>query len=104
MRARPRVLSSGQDAVGGPLPWRPTRMERTKPLSRAEHVGSPTHPPALSGARERGEKNEFWDAELKLTQHAATREVVRLKEGRGPKLAPDGEYNRHSWHRDFMLK
>src|SRR5262249_56044834 len=45
MRARPRVLSSGQDAVGGPLPWRPTRTERTKPPFRAEHLGILFPPP-----------------------------------------------------------
>src|SRR5262249_58228818 len=44
------------------------------------------------------------DAELKRLTPAATRDVVRRQERRGLKLAPEGEYNRHSWHRDFMLK
>jgi 5-methyltetrahydropteroyltriglutamate--homocysteine methyltransferase len=30
--------------------------------------------------------------------------VVRMQEELGLKLVTDGEYNRHSWHRDFMLK
>src|SRR5262249_56420818 len=67
-----------QDAVGGPLPWRPTRMERTKPPFRAEHVGSLIRPAALIDAREKAAKNEIPDAELKRVQHAAIREVVRL--------------------------
>ncbi|MET0923269.1 MAG: 5-methyltetrahydropteroyltriglutamate--homocysteine S-methyltransferase, partial [Xanthobacteraceae bacterium] len=44
------------------------------------------------------------EAELKRIQHAAIRDVVRMQEELGLKLVTDGEYNRHSWHRDFMLK
>jgi 5-methyltetrahydropteroyltriglutamate--homocysteine methyltransferase len=79
-------------------------MERTKPPFRAEHVGSLIRPAALIDAREKAEKKEISDAELKRIQHAAIREVVRLQEELGLKLVTDGEYNRHSWHRDFMLK
>jgi len=79
-------------------------MERTKPPFRAEHVGSLIRPSALIEAREKAEKKEISDAELKRVQHAAIREVVRLQEELGLKLVTDGEYNRHSWHRDFMLK
>src|SRR5215467_3307114 len=79
-------------------------MERTKPPFRAEHVGSLIRPAALVDAREKAEKKEISDAELKRIQHAAIRDVVRLQEELGLKLVTDGEYNRHSWHRDFMLK
>ena len=79
-------------------------MERTKPPFRAEHVGSLIRPAALIDAREKAEKKEICDAELKRIQHAAIREMVRLQEELGLKLVTDGEYNRHSWHRDFMLK
>src|SRR5262249_56176257 len=79
-------------------------MERTKPPFRAEHVGSLIRPSALIDAREKAEKKEISDAELKRIQHAAIRDVVRLQEELGLKLVTDGEYNRHSWHRDFMLK
>jgi 5-methyltetrahydropteroyltriglutamate--homocysteine methyltransferase len=79
-------------------------MERTKPPFRADHVGSLIRPDALIKAREQAEKKEIPDAELKPIQQAAIREVVRMQEDLGLKVVTDGEYNRHSWHRDFMLK
>jgi 5-methyltetrahydropteroyltriglutamate--homocysteine methyltransferase len=78
--------------------------ERTKPPFRADHVGSLIRPDALIKAREQADRKEIPDAELKRIQHAAIREVVRLQEDLGLRLVTDGEYNRHSWHRDFMLK
>jgi 5-methyltetrahydropteroyltriglutamate--homocysteine methyltransferase len=79
-------------------------MERTKPPFRADHVGSLIRPDALIKAREQAEKKAISDAELKPIQQAAIREVVRMQEELGLKVVTDGEYNRHSWHRDFMLK
>ena len=79
-------------------------MERSKPPFRADHVGSLIRPDALINAREQAEKNEISTAELGRIQQAAIRDVVRMQEELGLKLATDGEYNRHSWHRDFMLK
>ena len=78
--------------------------ERSKPPFRADHVGSLIRPQALIEARERAEKRELAEAELKRIQQAAIREVVRMQEDLGLKLVTDGEYNRSSWHRDFMLK
>jgi 5-methyltetrahydropteroyltriglutamate--homocysteine methyltransferase len=79
-------------------------MERTRPPFRADHVGSLIRPAALIKARERAEGNEIAPADLKRIQQAAIRDVVRLQEELGLKLVTDGEFNRHSWHRDFMLK
>jgi len=79
-------------------------MERSKPPFRAEHVGSLIRPDALIAARERAEKGEIAAEELRRIQQSAIRDVVRLQEELGLKLATDGEYNRQSWHRDFMLK
>ena len=79
-------------------------QERTKPPFRADHVGSLIRPDALIKAREQAEKKEISDAELRRIQQAAIRDVVRMQEELGLKLVTDGEYNRHSWHRDFMLK
>jgi len=79
-------------------------MERTKPPFRADHVGSLIRPDVLIEARERADRKETPDSELKRIQHAAIREVVRLQEDLGLRLVTDGEYNRTSWHRDFMLK
>jgi methionine synthase II (cobalamin-independent) len=79
-------------------------MERTKPPFRADHVGSLIRPDNLIAAREQAEKKEIGEDELRRIQHAAIREVVRMQEELGLKLVTDGEYNRQSWHRDFMLK
>jgi len=79
-------------------------MERLKPPFRADHVGSLIRPAALVAAREQAEKSEISPAELRCVQQAAIRDVVRLQEGLGLKLVTDGEFNRQSWHRDFMLK
>src|ERR1700680_4942882 len=78
--------------------------ERTKPPFRADHVGSLIRPDALINARQAAEKGEIAPAELKRIQHDAIRGVVRMQEDIGLKLATDGEYNRHSWQRDFLLK
>ena len=78
--------------------------ERTRPPFRADHVGSLIRPDALIKARERAEKGEMPAAELQNIQRAAIRDVVRLQEDIGLKVVTDGEFNRHSWHRDFMLK
>ena len=43
-------------------------------------------------------------AELARIQHGAIRDVVRLQQEVGLRLATDGEYNRFSWQRDFLLK
>jgi 5-methyltetrahydropteroyltriglutamate--homocysteine methyltransferase len=77
---------------------------RTKPPFRADHVGSLIRPDALIKAREAAEKGEMPPAELTRIQHDAIRGVVRLQEEIGLKLVTDGEYNRHSWQRDFLLK
>jgi len=79
-------------------------MERTRPPFRADHVGSLIRPAALIKAREQAERNEIAPAELQRIQQAAIRDIVRLQEELGLKLVTDGEFNRHSWHRDFMLK
>ena len=61
-------------------------------------------PAALIDARAKAAKGELSDAELERVQRAAIHHVVRLQEDIGLKVATDGEYNRQSWHRDFMLK
>jgi 5-methyltetrahydropteroyltriglutamate--homocysteine methyltransferase len=78
--------------------------ERIKPPFRADHVGSLIRPDALINARQAAEKGEIASGELKRIQHDAIRGVVRMQEDIGLRLATDGEYNRHSWQRDFLLK
>jgi 5-methyltetrahydropteroyltriglutamate--homocysteine methyltransferase len=77
---------------------------RTKPPFRADHVGSLIRPDALIAAREAVDKGEMAPAELLRIQQGAIRDVVRLQQQAGLRLATDGEYNRHSWQRDFLLK
>ena len=78
--------------------------ERTKPPFRADHVGSLIRPDALIEARAAAEKGAMAAAELARIQQSAIRNVVRLQEEVGLRLATDGEYNRFSWQRDFLLK
>jgi 5-methyltetrahydropteroyltriglutamate--homocysteine methyltransferase len=79
-------------------------LQRTKPPFRADHVGSLIRPEALINARAAAERDATARDELVHIQHAAIREVVRLQEEIGFALATDGEFNRHSWQRDFLLK
>jgi 5-methyltetrahydropteroyltriglutamate--homocysteine methyltransferase len=79
-------------------------LPRVKPPFRADHVGSLIRPDALIRAREAAEKNEIAPDELARIQREAIRNIVRLQEDLGFKLATDGEYNRTFWQRDFLLK
>jgi 5-methyltetrahydropteroyltriglutamate--homocysteine methyltransferase len=79
-------------------------MKRTKPPFRADHVGSLIRPDALIAAREAADEGKMAAAELTRIQQAAIRDVVRLQHDSGLKVATDGEYNRFSWQRDFLLK
>jgi methionine synthase II (cobalamin-independent) len=78
--------------------------ERTIPPFRADHVGSLIRPDALIAARQAAERHELPAAELRRIQEDAIREVVRLQKGIGLRVATDGEFNRGSWQRDFLLK
>ncbi len=79
-------------------------LERLKPPFRADHVGSLIRPDNLLKARAAAEKGEIKPQELLDIQHDAIRGVVRMQEDIGLKVATDGEYNRFSWQRDFLLK
>ncbi len=79
-------------------------------MSETSRPSAPTMSAASSAptrcikAREAAEKGEIRRRELLRIQHDAIRDVVRLQQEIGLKLATDGEYNRHSWQRDFLLK
>ena len=75
----------------------------TGPFPRAHHVGSFIRPDNLIKAREAVEQKKMPDAELKRIQEAAIRDVVKMQEDLGLKVVTDGEYNRGSWQRDFLL-
>jgi 5-methyltetrahydropteroyltriglutamate--homocysteine methyltransferase len=78
--------------------------ERTVPPFRADHVGSLIRPDPLIAARQAAERDETARAALRPIQEDAIRDVVRLQEEIGFRLVTDGEFNRGSWQRDFLLK
>ena len=71
---------------------------------RADHVGSLIRPTDLIEARERHAAGEIGDADLRIVREQAIREVVHLQEEVGLQSVTDGEYNRGSWHTDFLLR
>jgi 5-methyltetrahydropteroyltriglutamate--homocysteine methyltransferase len=78
--------------------------QRTIPPFRADHVGSLIRPDALIAARNATEQGTLAAAELRRLQEDSIREVVRLQEEIGLRVVTDGEFNRGSWQRDFLLK
>ncbi len=78
--------------------------ERTSPPFRADHVGSLIRPDGLIAARKSAEQGALAPAELARIQQDAIRDVVRLQERIGLRVVTDGEFNRGSWQRDFLLK
>jgi 5-methyltetrahydropteroyltriglutamate--homocysteine methyltransferase len=79
-------------------------QQRAKPPFRADHVGSLIRPEALIAAREAAANGEIAPDALARIQHDAIRGVVRMQEEIGLSLVTDGEFNRQSWQRDFLLK
>jgi 5-methyltetrahydropteroyltriglutamate--homocysteine methyltransferase len=78
--------------------------ERNKPPFRADHVGSLIRPDALIEARKAADAETLPAASLMRVQQDAIRDVVKMQEDLGFRLATDGEYNRAGWQRDFLLK
>ncbi len=78
--------------------------ERTAPPFRADHVGSLIRTEALIKARDARSRGELSEDALREVRESAIREVVRMQEDVGLKMATDGEYNRGSWQTDFLLK
>ena len=76
--------------------------QRTTPPFRADHVGSLLRPPELIAARQKFTRNEIDANALRRIEQEAVRGVVKLQEDLGLQLATDGEYQRSSWHRDFL--
>jgi 5-methyltetrahydropteroyltriglutamate--homocysteine methyltransferase len=78
--------------------------EQNNPPFRADHVGSLIRPGSLIAARHAAECKELSARGLRDIQQNAIRDVVRLQEEIGFKVVTDGEFNRHTWQRDFLLK
>ncbi len=77
---------------------------RTTPPFRADHVGSLLRPAALLDARARRAAGAITAEQLRETEDAAIREVVRMQESVGLQAATDGEFRRTSWHMDFIYQ
>ena len=79
-------------------------MTRTTPPFRADHVGSLLRPTELLRAREEFAEGRVSAGELRETEDAAIRDVVRMQEDVGLLAATDGEFRRASWHMDFIYR
>ncbi|MCO8275037.1 5-methyltetrahydropteroyltriglutamate--homocysteine S-methyltransferase [Actinoplanes sp. TRM 88003] len=77
---------------------------RETPPFRADHVGSLLRPARLLEARERRATGEIDADELRATEDAAIRDVVRMQRDVGLRSATDGEFRRTSWHMDFIYR
>jgi methionine synthase II (cobalamin-independent) len=76
--------------------------QRTIPPFRADHVGSLLRPPELIAARQKFGRNEITAEALRKIEQESVHAVVKMQEEIGLQLATDGEYQRSSWHRDFL--
>jgi 5-methyltetrahydropteroyltriglutamate--homocysteine methyltransferase len=80
-------------------------MAEKKPAPfRADHVGSLLRPADLLHARERWERNQISDAELRAVEDRCIRDVVKMQEDLGLQAVTDGEYRRKLWNVDFVKK
>jgi 5-methyltetrahydropteroyltriglutamate--homocysteine methyltransferase len=71
-------------------------------LCRAEHIGSLLRPKTLREAFRRHAAGEVRDDELRAVQDEAIRDVVKLQQDCGLKVATDGEFRRTSYWEKFV--
>src|SRR2546430_11673639 len=79
-------------------------MQRPKPPSRADEVGSLLRPAKIKEARAKLEKGEIAPDELRKIEDMEIEKVVHRQASTGLKLATDGEFRRSWWHFDFLAK
>ena len=77
---------------------------RMTPPFRADQVGSLIRPQTLLDARDAAKAGTISQEALLKIQRDAILDVVRRQEEIGLKVVTDGEFNRFSWQRDFLLK
>jgi 5-methyltetrahydropteroyltriglutamate--homocysteine methyltransferase len=75
-----------------------------KPPFRADHVGSLLRPPELLEGREKNQKGQVSDVELRQIEDNCICDVVKMQEDVGLEGITDGEYRRSLWHADFLRK
>jgi 5-methyltetrahydropteroyltriglutamate--homocysteine methyltransferase len=69
---------------------------------RADHIGSLVRPKALREAFRKHAGGELAERELRATQDAAIRDVIRLQEDCGLPVITDGEFRRVSYWEKFV--
>jgi 5-methyltetrahydropteroyltriglutamate--homocysteine methyltransferase len=78
-----------------------SKMQRTKPPFRADHVGSLLRPRALKEARAKHARDEIAASQLEEIEDREILKAIRKQEEIGLKLATDGELRRSWWQFDF---
>jgi 5-methyltetrahydropteroyltriglutamate--homocysteine methyltransferase len=76
-------------------------MKRTTPPYRADHVGSFLRTAPIKEARDKREKGQIGQAELKAVEDREIENLIKKQEEVGLQLATDGEFRRSWWHFDF---
>ncbi len=76
-------------------------MRKDAPF-RADMVGSLLRTQTLKNAREKHEKGEISDGELKAVEDREIQALIRKQEEIGLKAVTDGEFRRAFWHFDFL--
>jgi 5-methyltetrahydropteroyltriglutamate--homocysteine methyltransferase len=90
--------SIGQHAAASPASF------AERPPFRADHVGSLLRSAELLRARDDFAAGRVSAGQLRETEDAAIREVVRMQQELGLRAATDGEQRRESWHMDFIYQ
>ncbi|MEY4258869.1 MAG: hypothetical protein RJA56_1770, partial [Pseudomonadota bacterium] len=76
----------------------------TNTFPRAHHVGSFIRPQDLLDARANHATGKITREQLMAVQTQAIQGVVKMQESLGLQVITDGEFNRGSWQRDFLLE
>ncbi|MGE3247093.1 MAG: 5-methyltetrahydropteroyltriglutamate--homocysteine S-methyltransferase [Beijerinckiaceae bacterium] len=76
---------------------------KSRPPFRADQVGSLIRPDSLRQARKDFDAKKMSREELTKIQKAEIPAVIKMQEDIGFRAVSDGEYNRGSWHHDFLL-
>ncbi len=76
---------------------------KQNPPFRADQVGSLIRPDNLRQARKDFADKKISQDDLTKIQKAEIPAVIRMQEDIGFRAVSDGEYNRSSWHHDFLL-
>src|SRR5262249_9463146 len=79
-----------------------TRMKRSKPPFRADHVGSLLRPAPLKAARAKRAKGELAAADPKAIEARGNERAITRQEEGGLQAVTDGEFRRSWWHLDFL--